>query len=230
MKFFFLSSSFFFPSDVTIAVDAVQLHLSADPQTKKYPQHRAFIRQRGLRFHSPPELQLHPLDGVGGAQRPPLAFRKPIERQQVFPRFLQRGRYAWTLLLPFQQERFAGLPSDFQGLRVHDAVILFAHRFVRVLRRFRQQVAQLVHRAALLRQPGPPPIQRRPSPALPSLITSRGRPIFRVVRSSSNNCQPSADSAPVVIRLSSTFSPFSRTPSATSTGSETTLPPLRTFG
>lgn len=50
-----------------------------------------------------------------------------------------------------------------QSLAVHGAVILFAHRFVRVLRRFRQQVAQLVHGAALVCHAGPQPVHNTPS-------------------------------------------------------------------
>jgi hypothetical protein len=68
------------------------------------------------------------------------------------------------------------------------------------------------------------------SPALPSLMTSRGRPRCRAAKSSSIICQAAPVSAPAMVSASKTFSPLSFTPKATSTGSETTLPPLRTLG
>src|SRR5262249_56016525 len=102
---FFLSSLLFCASDVPIASDAAQLHLPADPQTEENSQYRALIGQRRLGFHSPAELQLHPLDRVGRAQGHPLACGELKERQQLFPRFFQRSRRPWTLPFPLQLER-----------------------------------------------------------------------------------------------------------------------------
>src|SRR5437660_626605 len=62
------------------------------------------------------------------------------------------------------------------------------------------------------------PGHTRPSaaanPALPSVITSRGRPIFRATRFSNSPSHAAVRSAPAVPKHSSTFSPPARTPSA----------------
>jgi hypothetical protein len=71
MKSFFLSSSFFFASDLAVAADAVQLHLPADPEPEEHAQHSPLIGHRRLRFHAAAELQLHPLRRI----RPQIFYR-----------------------------------------------------------------------------------------------------------------------------------------------------------
>lgn len=47
MKFLFLSSSLFCASDVEVAVDALQLHLSADPEPKDRACVALFFKKMG---------------------------------------------------------------------------------------------------------------------------------------------------------------------------------------
>src|SRR3989454_12275855 len=70
---FCLSRRFVFLVDLPKAFDPPQTDLTAGQQPEQQPQRRRFTRLRALRFHPAAEFQLQPLDGVGGAQREPLA-------------------------------------------------------------------------------------------------------------------------------------------------------------
>src|SRR5437870_11352686 len=61
----------------------------------------------------------------------------------------------------------------FRSLGVDDAVIVLAQRLVAVLRRFALQVPQLVHRAALLRDPRPHTPQRCGQPRVADRKSTR---------------------------------------------------------
>ena len=112
--------------------------------------------QHGLGLDAPPEFLVQPLDGVCGAGRFPLRRIEAGEGEQPLPGFREAVGDGPTLEAPFAHERLAAGLHLGGGLGVDHVAVILGQLVVQVLRRMAEQVAVLVHGAALDRQLGAP--------------------------------------------------------------------------
>src|SRR5215472_12462615 len=97
------------------------------------------------------KLLVQPFDGVGGAHAFPLARRQPREGEQPLAGLLQAVGDGAMLEPPLADEGLAPPLDLLTGRRVDHVVIIGGDLLAQALGRVRQQVAMLVHGAALHR-------------------------------------------------------------------------------
>jgi hypothetical protein len=95
------------------------------------------------------------LDGVGGARRLPLFDGQPREREEPVAGFLQAGGDGFALVAPFADEGLAPLLDGLWTVRIDNVGIVGRNLLGEPFRCVRDQVPELVHRAALQGQSGP---------------------------------------------------------------------------
>src|SRR6516165_1619918 len=201
------------------AVDAAQADLPAGEQGPEQHASGFGAGQQALRLDAPLKLLVQPLDGIGAPDRLPLLRRIAQEGEEPRAGLLQAIDDGLALQPPFAHERLALGLHLLDRLSIDHVGVVGAELVVQLLRRMGQQVAMLVHRAALDRHLRPQRRERRLQAGAPSTMASSGVPRPRATRSSRKARQAASLSPPMFFRPSSTFCPSRHTPRATSTDS-----------
>ena len=119
---------------------------------------------------------MQPLDRVGRSRAPPLARRQAGKGEETVARLLQAVGDGAMLEPPFAQESLAARGDLLRRRRVDHVVVVRRDLLVQPLRRMGQQVAVLVHGAALNRHAAPHRIHRLLQPRRTVEDQERGAP------------------------------------------------------
>src|SRR5256886_17592108 len=80
--------------ELFVSIDLAQLDLSRRDQAEEQHQCGVLARERALRFHSPAEFAVEPLDDVGRADVLPLLLREAIHREELVASFFEALHHA----------------------------------------------------------------------------------------------------------------------------------------
>src|SRR6266542_4229600 len=149
------------------ADDAAKDDLPAAQETEEEQEHRVLTRQRSLGLRSPAELLVDPLERVGRAQRLPLRGRVTQEREELVTGLVEARDHGLAAKLPLPHESDAGLLHRRAILTVDHPPVVLGELLPQVRGRLREQVPQLVIRAALDVDLGPGRPQSRLEPGIP---------------------------------------------------------------
>src|SRR5947199_3873116 len=144
------------------ADDAAKHDLPASKKTEEEQEHRVLARQRSLSLGAPAEFPVDPLERVGRAQRLPLRGRVTQEREEIVTRLLEAREHRLAAKRPLAGEHGTSFLDGLATLAVDHPPVVLGELLPQMRGGLREQVPQLVIRAALDVHLGP----RRPQRGL----------------------------------------------------------------
>src|SRR3990172_1843633 len=171
------------------SANPLHLDMSIEQQPKEQQLCRLSIGKRALGFNPSAKLPIEPFNNISSPKRLPLALRKAIEGQQLFPCLIETLCRLRGKLRPFYNKFTIGLAGSLQRVRIDDPVIVCLNFLNGMFRNVFLNISKLMYSTALNCDAGPLGLHSGAKTFI-TICDAQTRPPQTTVNQSGNDATP----------------------------------------